>query len=147
MLSRKNIIRLAVTFSIFCWLALVFSDLTILFSNTNDIDPGILPEFPDLFLALYVLGLFVFFKFKIEKAESVNFIDLLWRVFVTGLLTTIGSLGLRSFGLLIGNTRLASNYLVSELIFLINIGLVTAFIVSTLIVWKRLILIKNQSSC
>ena len=125
---------------IFSWLGMAFTDLTILFSNTNGIDPGIEDYVPHVFYVLYVVSLFVFFKYRVEKAESVNFIDLLWKIFVTGLVTTIGSLILKSFDLLLGSGKLTEDFLYIDFSYLINLGLVTAFIVSTFIVWKRLIL-------
>ncbi|MDN5216555.1 SpoIIE family protein phosphatase [Fulvivirgaceae bacterium BMA12] len=91
-------------------------------------------------LGLFFVALFLFYKIRIEKAESINFIDLLWRVFVTGLLATIVSFTIRFFYFILGSSNLAENTYLINFFYHINLGLISAFIISTLIVWKRLIL-------
>ena len=142
MASDKAISRIVLTVSILSWLALVFTDLTLLFSRNTEVSTGITDEIPLVLRGIYFIALFLFFKYRIEKAESLNFVDLLWRVFVTGLLTTIASLSLKSVDLIIG--KLAENTFVVNLFYLINIGLAASFIISTLIVWKRLILYQKS---
>ena len=144
MLSVKAIIRLSTMIAILAWVALIFTDVSIAFSTTNNLKPGISGDIPPLMLDVFMLSLFVFYKFKIEKAESVNFVDLLWKVFVTGLVTTIISLIFRVFLSVIGTTKLAQNIVVLDFIYLSNLGLVCAFIISTFIIWKRLILYQKS---
>ena len=130
--------------AIFSWVAMSFTDLTILFSKINDINPGIEDYIPNIFFFTYTLALFSFYKFRIERAESLNFIDLLWKIFVTGLITTVASLAIKSLDILMGDTKLMENLLVIDLQFLLHIGLLIAFLVSTLVVWKRLILYQKS---
>lgn len=126
------------------WLAMVFTDLTSLFGKVNDLDSGINPYVPDIFFAVFALSLFVFYRHRIEGSQSGNFIDLLWKIFVTGLLTTLLSLLLKSLDLLMGSTSLMSNPILIDFLFLINIGLLVTFLVSTFTVWKRLILYQKS---
>ncbi len=142
MASGKALSRISLTVAILSWLALVFSDLTLLFSTNNKISTGLAEEVPFVIRSIYFLALFFFFKYRIEKAESVNFVDLLWRVFVTGLLTTVFSLLLKSIDLIIG--KLGQNIFVLNAFYLINLGLAAAFIISTFLVWKRLILYQKS---
>ncbi len=142
MASGKAISRISLTLAILSWLALVFADLTLLFSKSNQITSGFADEIPFVLRSFYFISLFFFFKYRIEKAESVNFVDLLWRVFVTGLLTTIFSLSLKSVDLIIGT--LGQNPFVLNMFYLINIGLLSAFVISTFLVWKRLILYQKS---
>ena len=144
MLSRKAVIRLTTLVSIIAWVTMVFTELSIVFSNKIDMNSGIADSIPKIALSVFILSLFVFFKYRIEKAESVNFIDLLWKVFVTGLITTIVSLVFRLFLILLGSTKLAENVLFQEFIYLINLGLLASFLISTFIVWKRLILYQKS---
>ncbi|UII27929.1 SpoIIE family protein phosphatase [Fulvivirga maritima] len=144
MISSKAIIRLTSLVSIIAWATMVFTELSLVFSNKNGLDSGIGNEIPQVALSVFILSLFVFFKYRIEKAESVNFVDLLWKVFVTGLLTTIVSLIFRLFLTLLGNTKLSENVLFLEFIYLINLGLIASFLISTFIVWKRLILYQKS---
>ncbi len=75
-----------------------------------------------------------------------DFIDLLWRVFVTGLLTTVVSLVIRFFFYLLGSSKMADNPLLINFFYHINLGLIAAFLISTLIVWKRLIIYQKSKS-
>ncbi|MBL6449882.1 SpoIIE family protein phosphatase [Fulvivirga sp. 29W222] len=144
MLSKKAIIRLTTLLAIITWVVLVFGDLSIVFSTTHNLKPGIGREIPPIMLSLFILSLFVFYKYRIEKAESINFVDLLWKVFVTGLITTIVSLFFRLFLNLLGSTKLAENVIFLDFIYLSNLGLISAFLISTFIVWKRLILYQKS---
>jgi len=144
MLSSKAIIRLSTLSAIIAWVAMAFTDIFIVFSATSNVEPGISRELPPITLSVFILSLFVFYKYRIEKAESINFVDLLWKVFVTGLVTTIVSLFLRFFHNMLGNTKLADNIILLDLLYLINLGLVCAFLISTFIVWKRLILYQKS---
>ena len=129
MKSGKALSRISLTLALLSWLALVFADLTLLFTRSNQIPSGFAEESPYILRSLYFVSLFFFFRYRIKRTEEVNFVDLLWRVFVTGLLTTIFSLSLKSFDLLIGN--LSQNMYVVNLFYLINLGLAGAFIFST----------------
>jgi hypothetical protein len=140
MLSYKNVIRLSILLGIVSWVTLLIIDLIFLFGSINNIITGISPEIPRLLLNLFFVFVFLFYKFKIGKADSVNFIDLLWRVFVTGLLTVIVSLIISLFFYLVSSSELGENTLLINFFYHINLGLIAAFLISTFIVWKRLIL-------
>lgn len=140
----KVVIRLSTLFAILTWLALVFADLSVVFSVKSNITPSISASWPPVMLSLFILSVFIFFKYRIEKAESINFVDLLWKVFVTGLITTIVSLVFRVLLSMLGNTKLAQNVVFLDFIYLVNLGLVSAFLISTFVVWKRLILYQKS---
>ncbi|MTI20216.1 serine/threonine protein phosphatase, partial [Fulvivirga sp. RKSG066] len=144
MLSSKAIIRLTTLSAIITWVALAFTDIFIVFSANSNVEPGINPGLPPIMLSLFILSLFVFYKFRIEKAESINFVDLLWKVFVTGLITTIVSLFFRFFLTILGNTKLAESVILLDFIYIVNLGLVCGFLISTFVVWKRLILYQKS---
>ncbi len=126
------------------WLGTVFTALSILFSKTTGINQGVGDEVPPVLFSLFILSLFTFYKYRIEKAESINFVDLLWKVFVTGLIATIVSLLFQLVLNMLGNTKLAQNLIFLDFIYLSNLGLVAAFLISTFIVWKRLILYQKS---
>ncbi len=144
MISNQNVIRLSILFGIISWVSLLVIDLFFLFGDINRVSTGISPEVPVLLLNLFIVFVFVYYKFIIGKAESINFIDLLWRVFVTGLLTVIVSLFIRLFYFLIGSSNLVENPLLINFFYHINLGLIVAFLISTFIVWKRLILYQKS---
>ena len=128
----------------FSWVAMTFTDLTILFARENDLDPGIEEYIPNIFYITYTLSLFIFYRFRVEKAENLNFLDLLWRIFVTGLITTVASLAIKSIDMIMGGSKLMEYKVVIDLQFLLHLGLLIAFLVSTFVVWKRLILYQKS---
>lgn len=143
-MSKKLSAQIALGLSILAWLSLSIVDLSNQFSQSNNIDSGFFEWLPNLLFLVYVLSLFVFYKARVEVADRLNLIDLLWKIFVTGMLTTVVSLAIRSLDFVLGGTQLMQNVLVVDLLFLINLGLLAAFIVATLVVWKRLILYQKN---
>ena len=88
-MKTKALIRLTFLGSVVTWLVMVFSDVTVLFSALKGLTPDVPLWLPKVMLDLYVLCIFYYYKFKIDKDESLNFTDLLWRVFATGLVATV----------------------------------------------------------
>ena len=144
MLSDKAIVRISTVTALLSWLVLLISDTVILFGEVNQLDSGIYHRAPILALSVFILSLFFFYRYKINKAESVNFVDLLWSVFATGLLATVVSLVFRLLFFLLGDTKLASNPLFINAVYLINLSLFASFLMHTFIVWKRLILYQKS---
>jgi sigma-B regulation protein RsbU (phosphoserine phosphatase) len=121
-----------------------FTDLTILFGEVNDLDAGIEKYVPNIFFMAYAISLFIFYRYRIESAQGGNFVDLLWKIFVTGLLTTVVSLVLKLMDSLMGNTSLMENSITIDFLFHVHLGLLVAFLISTYVVWKRLILYQKS---
>lgn len=144
MLSNKSVVKLSIACGIVCWISLLCIDLIILFGTTNGINSAIPAYIPKLILNVFFIILFIFYKFTIGKAESINFVDLLWRVFVVGLLTALVSLSIRVFFFTLEGNKLSTNPLLIEFFYHIDIGLVATFLLSTFIVWKRLILYQKS---
>lgn len=126
------------------WVVMVFSDVTLLFSALKGLTPDVPVWLPKVTLDLYVLCIFYYYKFKIERDESLNFTDLLWRVFATGLVATVISLSLRLLDFLLGSTKLSSNVFFLDVEYLVNLGLLLSFLVAAYICWKRLILYQKS---
>lgn len=142
--SYKNIIRLTLVLGIVSWLTLLITDLIVLFGQVNSIRPGIPEDIRIILLQLFFIALFFYYKFITGRAERVNFIDLLWRVFATGLLATIISLTISLFYHLLDDSKLTENVFLINFFYLVIFGLVTAFLTSTLMVWKQLILYQRS---
>src|SRR6187402_1240859 len=116
-MRTKALTRLAFLGAAVFWLVLVFSDITVLFSDWKGLNPGVPRWLPRIMMDLYVISLFYYYKFKIERDESLNFTDLLWKVFATGLVVTVVSLSIRLLMSLIGNGKLLSNILFSDFVY------------------------------
>lgn len=99
---------------------------------------------PQIFLSIFIISSLIYYRFIITKAESINFTDLLWRVFITGLVTTIISLGIRLVFNLYENTSFIKNPLTINFFYHLYIALVVIFLISTFVVWKRLILYQKS---
>ena len=95
-------------------------------------------------LDLYVIFLYYHYKFRIEKDENLNFTDLLWKVFATGLVATVISLSIRFIVFLLGNTKLPGHILFGDFVYLINLGLFLSFLVAAYTCWKRLIIYQKS---
>lgn len=143
-MSKKLTAQIALGLSILAWLSLSIVDLSNQFSVGNNIDSGFNEKLPNLLFFGYVLSLFTFYKARVELADRLNLIELLWKIFVTGMLTTVVSLSIRSLDFVLGGTQLIKNILVVDLLFLVNLGLLAAFLIATLVVWKRLILYQKN---
>lgn len=139
-MRTKAIIRLLFTVAAITWLALVFSDISIVFSATTGSKQEVPLWIPRLLLDLFILAVFYYYKLKIERDEVLNFVDLLWRVFATGLVATVISLSFWLFESLMGNTRLTNLPVFRDFIYLVNLGLMIGFLTMAFTAWKRLIL-------
>lgn len=144
-MRTKAIIRLLFTVGVLTWLALVFTDISIVFTaSTGNVKQEVPHWIPDLLLNLFILSVFYYYKLKIERDEILNFIDLLWRVFATGLVATVISLSVWLFESLMGDTRLTSLPVFRDFIYLINLGLMLGFLIMAFTAWKRLILYQKS---
>ncbi len=143
-MRTKALIRLTFLGSVICWLVLVFSDVTVLFSNIKGLTPDVPLWLPRVMLDLYVICLFYYYKYRIENDESLNFTDLLWKVFATGLVATVISLAIRLLLFLLGNTKLPENVLFGDIIYQVNLALFISFLMAGFASWKRLILYQKS---
>src|SRR3954462_11481850 len=143
-MRTKAIIRLLFMVGVITWLALVFTDISIVLSATNNIKSDIPFWLPAIILNLYILSLYYYYRLKIERDEVLNFVDLLWRVFATGLIATVISLALRLVEYLLNDTKLTTHIVFKDLIYMINLGLMISFLTMAFAAWKRLILYQKS---
>ncbi|MFM7487245.1 MAG: serine/threonine protein phosphatase, partial [Cytophagales bacterium] len=95
MFKTKALIRLTFLASLVAWIILVFADVTVLYSDMRTL-PSDLPNWlPRFMLDIYIIALFYYYKFRVERDDNLNFTDLLWKVFATGLIATVVSLSVR----------------------------------------------------
>jgi len=144
MFKTKALIRLTSLVAIIAWVILVFSDVTVIYSDLKSLPPDIPTWLPRLMLDIFIVSLFYHYKFRIERDESLNFTDLLWKVFATGLIATVVSLAVRLVLFLLGNTTLASNILFMDIVYQITLALFINFLLAAFTSWKRLILYQKS---
>jgi phosphoserine phosphatase RsbU/P len=144
MLNTKALIRFTSLCAAISWAILVFSDVTVLFSDLRSLPSDVPNWLPRVMLDLYVVSLFYYYKFRIERDEALTFTDLLWKVFATGLIATVISLAVRLILFLLGSTKLPSNILFIDFVYQINLGLFINFLLAAYTCWKRLILYQKS---
>jgi phosphoserine phosphatase RsbU/P len=140
----KAISRLLFTVGVITWLALLFTDISIHLELAHKTNSDLPVWLPNIILNLFIISLFYYYKIKIERDEVLNFVDLLWRVFATGLIATVVSLGLRLIEYLLGDTALTHHIVFIDLIYMINLGLMIGFLMMAFAAWKRLILYQKS---
>ncbi|MFT4738504.1 MAG: sigma-B regulation protein RsbU (phosphoserine phosphatase) [Cyclobacteriaceae bacterium] len=143
-MSKKLKIRLTFLTGLLSWLLFSFFDIYFILLKRYEIEEAYIEVVPQVFLTLFILSTLGYYRYMITKAESINFIDLLWRVFITGLITTMISLSLRFVFTLFAATSFIQNPLTVNFFYHIYVALVVIFLVSTFVVWKRLILYQKS---
>ena len=140
MLSHKNILKVLVAVAIFLWLAMLASGYLYRFGLLHNAPNDLSSFLCKFFLVAFILIVYLFYGKSIGKSESFNIIDLLWKVFVTGLITTVVSLASNFLLGALKDNEHGNNPYFLDTIYMINIGLIITFFLGTFTVWKKLIL-------
>ncbi len=137
--------RLTLLLAVLSWIAMVLVDLALVFGEQNDMVIGVPQEASRFLLILYFISLFYYFNQRIKRFEDLDFINLLWKVFATGLVTTIIAFVIKMVLASISTSRLGQDAVWVNLLYHINIGLVSIYLISTFVVWKELILYQRST--
>ncbi len=132
--------------ALICWLLFSAANIYRLFIENYEMKVQLSDFIPQLFLTGFVLSTFAYYRYNITKADMLNFSDLLWKVFITGLVTTLCSLGIRFFFAIFANSSIVESPLTVNFFYNILIALVLIFMISTFVVWKRLILYQKSKN-
>ncbi|HEU5147656.1 MAG TPA: hypothetical protein VFT90_13110, partial [Chryseosolibacter sp.] len=68
-MRTKAIIRLLFTVGVITWLALLFAEISIVFTSTTNLASGVPAWLPDVLLDLFILALFFYYKLKFDKDD------------------------------------------------------------------------------
>lgn len=145
-MSDKLKIRLSFLGALICWLLFSAANIYLLLIEKYEMKVQLSDFIPQLFFTGFVLSTFAYYRYIITKADTINFTDLLWKVFITGLITTLISLGIGFFFSVFANRSIVENPITINFFYNILLGLVIIFMVSTLVVWKRLILYQKSKN-
>ena len=143
-LTRKFYMRLSFVVSTLLWLILTLLDVLQVLAEKRELDLGISGYVPTLIMDLFLILVVIYYRLRISKVESTEFVDLLWRVFSIGLIATVVSLGIGQFRSSIEGSALASNPLLETVLYNIRFGLIAVFLISTFTVWKKLVLYQKS---
>jgi serine phosphatase RsbU (regulator of sigma subunit) len=136
--------RFSLVLAVLLWVIDTLIDILQILAIKSEVNLGINPVVHQLIEAVFLIFVIIFYRYRIQSIESGNFIDLLWRVFATGLITTITSLVIRLFYSTIEGTPLADNELLEKFFSDLNTALISIFLICTFTVWKRLILYQKS---
>jgi serine phosphatase RsbU (regulator of sigma subunit) len=136
----KALIRFLFLFSAIAWLAFLFSELFVALSVHQGIRPDVPPYLPAVLFCLYLLGVYLHYKLKLERDELLEFTELLWRVFATGLVAALVALVFFMIEEFSGSNRITRSFIYKEFTYLIIMPLWAGYLLINLVVWKRLIL-------
>ncbi|MDX5477259.1 MAG: serine/threonine-protein phosphatase, partial [Cyclobacteriaceae bacterium] len=139
-LSSPNIGKVSLLVAILTWLALLFVDITRIFGLLNQLESGVAPEFSYVLEIMFFIMVYIFYNYSIAQNERNEFLNLIWRGASTGLLALGVSLLIRAFYFLLGDSRLATDLLLRNFFYHVNFALITLFLISCTLLWKRLIL-------
>lgn len=142
--SKLNIGKISALAAVLAWLALLFTDLTRLFGELNQIHTAIAPEISWALEIIFFILLYIFYNNAINKNGHYNFIGLIWKAASTGLVAAGVSLIILFFYLLLDGSRLSKDPLLLNFFYHVNFGLTTVFLITTTMVWKHLILYQKN---
>lgn len=143
-LTPKFYMRFSLVLAVLLWMIDTLIDILQILAVKSEVDLGISPLVHQLIEAVFLIFVIIFYRYRIRSVEGSNFVDLLWRVFATGLITTIISLVIRLFYSTIEGTALAENEFLEKFFTDLNAALISVFLINTFTVWKRLILYQKS---
>ncbi len=141
---QKNILRLIAFLGIFSWLFMLASGYFYRFGELHAATSGNYLFFSKLLLIVFIVAVYFFYRLNIASQESFNIIDLLWKVFVTGLIATVVSLLSNVLLAVLEDHEHGRNQYFLDTLYQINVGLIITFLIATFTVWKRLILYQKS---
>jgi len=144
--SKKQIAKILATLGLIVWLLLALIDISNIYQGSNNFFfgySGLVPR--GLLIIMFFLSL-SFYHLEIGKSDITNINDLIWKIFVTGLIATIGSLITRYLLVVAQYKPALINKMLIFFIYDVNTGLLIIFLTSTFIVWKKLILYQKSKS-
>jgi len=144
MVLKKNLLSIFISLGIVSWLLMLGSGYLYRFSLLHNTIIDFYLFSTRAFLVAFILFIYFFYSKRIGTKEGFNIIDLLWKVFVTGLIATVVSLSSNFLLGLLKNHEHGRNPYFLDTLYLINVGLIVTFLISTFTVWKRLILYQKS---
>ncbi len=142
--SQKSILRLISFFAGFVWLAMLGSSYLYRFGLLHYATSDTYLFASKSLLLLFIVTIYFFYRFNIGRQESLNIIDLLWNVFVTGLIATVVSLASTLLLTVLKDQEHGRNPYFLDTLYQINVGLIITFLIATFMVWKRFILYQKS---
>lgn len=130
--------------AIFVWLALVLVDLVRIFGMINNLESGISEEVTWILEILFFLFVYLVYRHIFWKNRNADFLTLIWRGVSTGLFAAASGLLTELIYLAFGESKIGTDPFLSNIFYHINFGWTSAFLISTALLWRHLILYQKN---
>lgn len=149
MLNSKNQSRIFLISGIVCWVIFTYlSKVTAL--ERSLIEDAITetgsPLFDSIFLSLFFLSIFQYYRIKTEQLKGFNFNDLIWQGFISGALMFVALLLTRQIHYTDQAGLFTNSVIYVDFINNVNIIFVIVFAAKTFYVFKRMILYQKSKN-
>lgn len=142
--TPKFYLRTSLVIGVLLWLIKTLLEGLLIFAEKSDVNLGISANTTVVLEAFFFISFIIYYRLRIQNAESSNFVDLIWRVFAIGLVTTITALIIDLFNSQIAGSKLGEDPYLARLLLSIDEALISLFLISTFTVWKKLILYQKS---
>jgi serine phosphatase RsbU (regulator of sigma subunit) len=138
--------RISLLLAILVWLALVLVDLVRIFGMINNLDSGISEEVTWVLEILFFFFLYLVYRHIFWKNRQSDFLTLIWRGVSTGLFAAAAGLLTEIVYLALGESKIGSDPFLNNIFYHINFAWTSAFLISTALLWKHLILYQKNKA-
>ena len=136
--------RISLLLAILVWLALVLVDLVRIFGMINNLDSGISEEVTWILEILFFFFVYLVYRHIFWKNRNADFLTLIWRGVSTGLFAAASGLLTELIYLAFGESKIGTDPFLSNIFYHINFGWTSAFLISTALLWRHLILYQKN---
>ena len=139
-MSLQSLRNLYFGLAIISWLLILVDDIAVIHLSHPFLPYYFSDILVNVLLSIFYLFIFLGFKIEIGLKRTGQFNDLLWQVFIIGAITVLISLTIKAAGLLFEDEHTLSDPLITNILYHINIGIITVFLANGFYVWKKMIL-------
>lgn len=127
------------------WVGLLLVNLIIVLSLRNElISPRISGWVPQLALNLYLLVVYIFGQLRIQPVERYDFMQLVWRMFIYGVLAASLSVFVETVYFVFSDTAFAQSGFAINFVYLLSLTIISTYLVLLLVAFKRLVLYEKS---
>ncbi|MEK0442368.1 MAG: hypothetical protein RL403_1346 [Bacteroidota bacterium] len=136
--------RISLLLAILIWLALVLVDLVRIFGMINNLESGISEEVTWILEILFFFFVYLVYRHIFWKNRNADFLTLIWRGVSTGLFAAGAGLLTELIYLAFGESKIGTDPFLNNIFYHINFGWTSAFLISTTLLWRHLILYQKN---
>ncbi len=136
--------RISLLLAILIWLALVLVDLVRIFGMINNLESGISEEVTWILEILFFFFVYLVYRHFFWKNRNADFLTLIWRGVSTGLFAAGAGLLTELIYLAFGESKIGTDPFLNNIFYHINFGWTSAFLISTTLLWRHLILYQKN---